>query len=66
MHVLPGEDEMFARQVEEFFGLYNDLLPEIPLYSSVVVDIFSADIKGYEAGSMKTVAQTVLKCSVGR
>ncbi len=61
-----GDDDAFLGNFNTFALRHNQLLPELPLYSAVTFDIFSTKVNGYDAGSMKNIAQSVLKCSVGK
>jgi len=63
--VRPEETEVHLDGLFAFAAQYNDLVPELPLYASVTVDLFSTKIHGY-GGSMSSVAQATMKCSVGK
>ncbi len=60
------DDDGFVSNFNKFADRHNQLLPEIPLYSAVTFDVFSTKVNGYDAGTMKNIAQSVLKCSVGK
>jgi len=60
------DDDAFHEKYKKFARRHNQLLPEVPLYSAVTFDVFSTKVNGYDAGAMKNIAQSVLKCSVGK
>ncbi|MBR2848359.1 MAG: ABC transporter substrate-binding protein [Clostridia bacterium] len=64
--VAAGDDAAFLAKFNNFASMHNRLLPELPLYSAVTVDVFSTKVNGYDAGAMKSIAQSVLKCSIGK
>ena len=61
-----GNDNRYREKFAQFCTVHNQLLPELPLYAAVTVDVFSTKVNGYDAGAMKNIAQSVLKCSVGK
>ncbi len=64
--IVPGNESQHRSRFAEFCTLQNRLLPELPLYSAVTADVFSTKVNGYDVGAMKSIAQTVLKCSIGK
>lgn len=61
-----GDDAQYRENFARFCALHNRLLPELPLYAAVTADVFSTKVNGYDAGAMKNIAQSVLKCSIGK
>ncbi len=61
-----GNDARYYEHFAQFCALHNRLLPELPLYAAVTVDVFSTKVNGYDSGTMKNIAQSVLKCSIGK
>lgn len=44
----PGDTEAFSKTFLEYVKLWNELLPEIPLYSNQYFDIFATKVKGLD------------------
>lgn len=43
-----GDDETFRQKFVDFVVRWNELLPEIPLYSNIYYDVFNEKLQGYE------------------
>ena len=58
------DPEGFRKIWVEFIDLWNELLPEIPLYSNVYYSIFADKLKGYTENPIWGFAPAIVYASV--
>ena len=59
-----GDDETYLDLFQQFIIRWNELLPEIPLYSNVYYTIYPEWLVGYEQDSMWEFNQAILYASI--
>lgn len=60
-----GDDETFRQKFVDFVVRWNELLPEIPLYSNIYYDVFNEKLQGYEnITDFWTAIDQLLYCTV--
>ncbi len=59
-----GDTEGYLEVWVDYVARYNELLPEVPLYSNLDYDIFSDKIQGYEVNSLWKAVDAILYCTV--
>ena len=59
-----GDDETYLELFQQFIIRWNELLPEIPLYSNVYYTIYPDWLTGYEQDSMWEFNQAILYASI--
>lgn len=60
-----GDDETFRQKFVDFVVRWNELLPEIPLYSNIYYDVFNEKLQGYEnITAFWTAIDQLLYCTV--
>ena len=59
-----GDDEAYLELFQQFILRWNELLPEIPLYSNVYYTIYPDWLTGYEQDSMWEFQQAILYASI--
>ena len=59
-----GDDETYLELFQQFILRWNELLPEIPLYSNVYYTIYPDWLVGYEQDSMWEFNQAILYASI--
>ena len=61
-------DATTKEEYEKWFVAYmlrwNELMPDIPLYSNIYYDIYNADIVGYETSPFFGAAEAIIYCSL--
>lgn len=62
--VAPGDEEEYQKIWVEYIARYNELLPELPLYSNTYYDVFRDKIRGYEVNSLWKAVDAILYCTV--
>ncbi len=55
-----SEPEKYRELWVEYIDLWNELLPEVPLYSNVYYTVFADKLKGYEQSSLWDFEQAIL------
>lgn len=60
----PTEKEKFLEGWQNYIVKWNELLPDLPLYSNTIHDFFNAKLKNYEASSTGTLADSILYSTV--
>ena len=48
----PGDNEAYRAKWVEYIDIWNDVLPEVPLYSNEYYDIYNAKIQNYEVNPL--------------
>ena len=60
-----GDNETFRQKFVDFVVRWNELLPEIPLYSNIYYDVFNEKLQGYEnITAFWTAIDQLLYCTV--
>ncbi|MBQ9768104.1 MAG: ABC transporter substrate-binding protein [Lachnospiraceae bacterium] len=59
-----GDEEHYLELWVEYVVRYNEILPEIPLYSNIYYDVFRENVRGYEVNSFRNAADAILYCTV--
>ncbi len=59
-----GDNEKFLEMWTEFILRWNELLPEVPLYSNVYYDVFNAKLKDYDVSSLWNFARAIVYARV--
>lgn len=58
------QEEEFVKGWQEFIGRWNELMPDIPLYSNKIHDFFNAKVKGLERTSNIDLSTSLLMAYV--
>ena len=59
-----GDTEGYLKVWREFIARWNELLPEVPLYSNVYVTMYPDWLEGYEQDSFWDFQQAIVYCTV--
>jgi len=59
-----GDDETYLEIWEAFIQRWNELLPEVPLYSNIYVTVFPDWLEGYEQTSYWSFENAILYASI--
>ncbi len=62
--VEPGDDETYLEIWKAFIQRWNDLLPEIPLYSAINITVFPDWLETYEQSSYWDFSQAILYADI--
>lgn len=62
--VEPGDNEAYLKIWTDFIVRWNELLPEVPLYSNIYYTIFRDDLKNYEANPFFSFEQAILYAEI--
>lgn len=62
--VAPTEKEKFLAGWQDYILRWNELLPDLPLYSNQIHDFFNAKIKGYEVGGSQSLVDSIFYATV--
>lgn len=63
--VEPEDKEEYAKWWAAYITRWNELSPEIPLYSNIYYDVYNSKIKGMETTPYRGVCESLLYCTVG-
>jgi peptide/nickel transport system substrate-binding protein len=58
--VEPGDKETFKKKFVDFIVRWNELLPDIPLYSNIYHDFYNEKLKGYEPNDLLQLVDNLL------
>jgi len=58
--VEPGDNETFKKKFVDFIVRWNELLPDIPLYSNIYHDFYNEKLKGYEPNDLLQLVDNLL------
>ena len=59
-----GDDEGYLEIWKQFIKRWNELLPEVPLYSNIYVSVFPDWLQGYEQSSYWNFEQAILYATI--
>ncbi|MBQ3552515.1 MAG: hypothetical protein IJA35_05110, partial [Clostridia bacterium] len=59
-----GDYESYLDLWQQYIIRWNELLPELPLYSNVYVTMFPSWLEGYEQGTFWGFEEAILYCSI--
>lgn len=59
-----GDDAAYLELWKEFIKRWNELLPEVPLYSNVYISVYPDWLQGYEQSSYWDFEQAILYASI--
>ena len=59
-----GDDAAYLDMWQKFMDRWNELLPDVPLYSNIYYTVFPDWLQGYEQSSYWEFAQAVLYASI--
>lgn len=59
-----GDEESYLAVWIDYVARYNELLPELPLYSNTYYDVFRDKIRGYEVNSLWKAVDAILYCTI--
>lgn len=62
--ITPGDNKAYLAKWVEYIDLFNELLPEIPLYSNIYYTVFFDKLKGYEQNPLWGFASAILYASL--
>lgn len=60
-----GDKEAYLANWVKFIERWNELLPEIPLYSNIYYSVYNAKIKNFNEGALWDFTQAILYATVG-
>lgn len=60
----PQAEEQYKENFVEFVIRWNELLPDIPLYSNMYYDFFNKKLKNYEINSFKSISEALLYADI--
>lgn len=60
----PQAEEKYKENFVEFVIRWNELLPDIPLYSNMYYDFFNKKLKNYEINSFKSISEALLYADI--
>ncbi len=60
----PTDREGFVKGFQDYIIKWNQLLPDLPLYSNQIHDFFNAKVKNYEATASSTMVDNILYATV--
>lgn len=63
-NVIPGDRDKFIEIWTDFIVLWNELLPELPLYSNIYYDVYSGKLKNYDADPARNIADSIIYCYI--
>ena len=64
IEVSPEDEEKYKENFVEFVVRWNELLPDIPLYSNLYYDFFNKKLKNYEINSFTSISQALLYAEI--
>ena len=64
MLVDPADKDGFVNEFTKFIVKWNELLPDLPLYSNIYHDFYSEKLKDYNKTALSTLADTILYSTV--
>jgi len=56
----PEDRELFKKKFVEFIVRWNELLPDLPLYSNIYHDFFNAKLKNYKNNDLIQLVDAIL------
>ena len=59
-----GDDEAYLEIWKQFIQRWNELLPEVPLYSNIYISVFPDWLQGYEQSSYWGFEQAILYATI--
>ena len=59
-----GDDEAYLEIWKQFIKRWNELLPEVPLYSNIYISVFPDWLQGYEQSSYWGFEQAILYATI--
>ena len=59
-----GDDEGYLEVWKAFIQRWNELLPEVPLYSNIYISVYPEWLEGYEQDSYWNFEQAILYASI--
>lgn len=59
-----GDREAYLEIWVDYIQRWNELLPELPLYSNVYYDVYNAKLQNYNPNSLWTTVQDIIYCTV--
>ena len=62
--VEPGDDETYLKIWQDFIIRWNELLPNLPLYSNVYYTIYPEWLEGFEQNSLWGFQDAILYASI--
>ena len=63
-NVIPGDYNKYLSLWTDFILLWNQLLPELPLYSNVYYDLYSGKLKNYTANDGQPLIDNLIDCHI--
>ena len=60
--VEPGDVEEYNKWFYQYMIRWNELLPDIPLYSNIYYDVYNADILNFKTSPFFGPADAILYC----
>lgn len=60
----PSQKEEFRKAWVEFVQKWNDLMPQVPLYSNTIHDFFNAKVKNYQNTAFSTETMSILYADI--
>ena len=58
--VEPGDKETYKKKFVDFIVRWNELLPDIPLYSNIYHDFYNEKLKNYEPNDLLQLVDNIL------
>lgn len=55
-----GDTQLFVQRFMDYQKAYNDVLPTVPVYSNIYVDLYRNDIYNYRPANHNSAANTIL------
>lgn len=59
-----GDREAYLEIWVDYIQRWNELLPELPLYSNVYYDVYNEKLQNYNPNSLWTTVQDIIYCTV--
>ena len=56
----PESEEEYKENFVDFVIRWNELLPDIPLYSNIYYDFFNTKLKNYQMNSFTPMSEAIL------
>jgi peptide/nickel transport system substrate-binding protein len=56
----PGDNEAFKKKFVDFVVRWNELLPDLPLYSNIYHDFYNAKLKNYNVTAIFDLADAIV------
>lgn len=60
----PSQRPEFLKRWQDFIVKWNELLPDLPLYSNMIHDFFNAKLKDYESSAIAPMVDVILYSTV--